>query len=93
MVSYNLHRREERVGVTMTVLTIQLSDQDYQRLQKTARDAGKSVQEVIQDWIAELPDEKATFDITQDPLYQFEGYDSDALEDLASDLDSYLYRA
>ena len=75
----------------MTVLTIQLSDQDYQRLEKVARDAGKSVQEVIQEWIAELPEERPVFDITQDPIFQLEGYDSDAPENLASDLDSYLY--
>jgi hypothetical protein len=76
----------------MTVLTIQLSDQDYRRLEKIARDAGKSVQEVIQEWIAELPEGKPAFDITQDPIFQLEGYDSDAPEDLASDLDTYLYR-
>ena len=75
----------------MTVLTIQLTDEDYQRLEKTARDAGKSVQEVIQQWIAELPDETLGFDITQDPIFQLEGYDSGTPDDLAANLDSYLY--
>ena len=76
----------------MTVLTIQLSDQDYQRLEKTARDAGKSVQEVIQEWIAELPDESLEFDVAQDPIFQLEGYDSEAPDDLAANLDRFLYR-
>ncbi len=31
------------------------------------------------------------FDITQDPIYQMEGYDSDAPADLSVNLDKYLY--
>jgi hypothetical protein len=75
----------------MTILTIQLNEKDYERLEKTAQQAGKSVQDVIQDWIAELPDTDLSSELAQDPIYQFDGYDSDAPPDLASNLDSYLY--
>jgi hypothetical protein len=78
----------------MTVLTIQLTDHDYERLQKMAEESGRTVQDVIQDWIAQMPHAQplSGIDITQDPIYQFEGYDSDAPTDLAENLDKYLYR-
>jgi hypothetical protein len=76
----------------MTVLTIQLTDQDYQRLEKTAREAGKSIEEMVQQLIAELPGDIAELDVIHDPLFLFEGYDSDGPEDLAANHDTYLYR-
>ncbi|MCL4506088.1 MAG: hypothetical protein M1434_09705 [Chloroflexi bacterium] len=76
----------------MTVLTIQLSDEDYQRLEKTAREAGKTVQDVIQDWIAELPETSRQIDLSRDPIYLFEGYDAAAPVDLAENPDAHLYQ-
>jgi hypothetical protein len=32
-----------------------------------------------------------TFDVTQDPIFQMEGYESDAPTDLSANLDQYLY--
>jgi hypothetical protein len=75
----------------MTKLTIQLTDNDYHRLDKAAKRAGKSVQSLIYEWILQLPEFEETFDVTQDPVFQMEGYDSEAPEDLSVNLDKYLY--
>ena len=71
--------------------TIELPETDYQRLMNAAEKLGKSVQVLIHEWITQLPDVDETFDVTQDPVFQMEGYDSDAPADLATNLDSYLY--
>lgn len=71
--------------------TIELPETDYQRLMNAAEKLGKSVQVLIHEWITQLPDVDETFDVTQDPVFQMEGYDSDAPVDLAVNLDSYLY--
>ena len=60
----------------MAQLTIELSDADYQR------------QEQIRQFLPELEE---TFDVTQGPVYQMEGYDSEAPDDLSVNLDKYLY--
>jgi len=75
----------------MTTVTIQLMETDYQRLEKAAERAGKSVQALIYEWIAQLPEVEEFFDITQDPVFQMEGYESDAPADLSVKLDKYLY--
>jgi hypothetical protein len=75
----------------METLTIQLVEADYQRLKKAAEEAGKSIQALIYEWIDQLPALEEDFDITQDPLFNIEGFDSEAPEDLASNLDHYLY--
>ena len=75
----------------MTQLTIQLDDTDYQRLERTASQLGKSMQAMIQEWIAQLPSPSEPFDVTQDPIFQMEGYDSDAPPDLATNVDQYVY--
>ncbi|MGA1869374.1 MAG: hypothetical protein ACMUJM_12615 [bacterium] len=76
----------------MTKLTIKLKENDYQRLKKVAESAGKSIQVFIYEKIIQLTDSKVeAFDITQDPVFTMEGYDSEAPEDLSSDLDKYLY--
>jgi predicted DNA-binding protein len=74
----------------MTELTIQLSDTSYQRLEKIARRMDKSINTLIDDLINHFSDEE-DFDVTQDPVYLMEGFDSDAPRDLASNLDKYLY--
>ena len=76
----------------MVKLTIQLMETDYQRLEKAANRAGKSVQSLVYEWIAQLPEVEESFDVTQDPVFQMEGYDSDAPADLSLNLDKYLYK-
>ena len=34
---------------------------------------------------------KGPFDVTQDPIFQMEGYESNAPADLSTNLDQYLY--
>ena len=75
----------------MAQLTIQLSDTDYQLLEKTAGQLGKSVQVMVQEWIAQLSPLQESFDVTQDPVFQMQGYDSDAPSDLATNADQYVY--
>lgn len=76
----------------MAQLIIELSDADYQLLEKSAQRIGKAVQTLVQEWIRQLlPEAEETFDVTQDPVYQMEGYDSEAPGDLSVNLDKYLY--
>ena len=75
----------------MTSLTIQLMETDYLRLVKAAEKVGKSVQALIYEWIAQLPEIEQSFDVTKDPVFQMEGYDSEAPPDLSVDLDKYIY--
>ena len=75
----------------MATLTIQLPETDYQYLKKAAKRAGKSVQAFVYEWITQLPEVEEPFDVTQDPIFQIEGYESDAPPDLSLNLDQYLY--
>ena len=47
--------------------------------------------ELIHDWIVRLPDVEESFDVSQGPVFQMEGYESDAPADLSVNLDKYLY--
>ena len=75
----------------MTNISLQLIDNDYERLDKRARQLGKSVQALIYDWISQLPDDEEFFDVTGDPVFTMEGYESKAPVDLAANLDKYIY--
>jgi hypothetical protein len=74
----------------MTKLTLHLMETDYQRLEKAAQRAEKSVQAFIYEWILQLPAEEA-YDVTQDALFHIAGYESNAPTDLSIHLDQYLY--
>ncbi len=75
----------------MTEFVITLTTRDSQRLEQAALRNGKSAQTLVQEWIARLLDSNADFDIEQDPIFQMQGYDSQAPSDLAANLDHYLY--
>ena len=77
----------------MTQLTIELMEFEYQRLLKTAEECGKSIQILIHEWISQLPEAEVenAYDVTQDPLFKLEGYDSNAPADLSVQIDKYLY--
>lgn len=75
----------------MTNLTIQMIDIDYKRLLKAAEQVNKSVQAFINEWISTLPEVDESFDVTQDPVFQMEGYESDAPSDLSINIDKYIY--
>ncbi len=75
----------------MAMVNIELFETDYQRLVQVASQFGKPVQEFLHDWIAHLPEVNDTVDVTQDPVFQMEGYDAEAPSDLSVNLDTYLY--
>ena len=75
----------------MAQLTIELMEFEYQRLLKIAEECGKSVQILIHEWISQLPSVEESYDITQDPIFNMEGYDSNAPADLSVNIDKYLY--
>jgi hypothetical protein len=75
----------------MNRLTIQLKDSDYQNLLKVANTMGKSVNELISEWIAHLPKIGGNYKATKDPIYKMEGYDSQAPVDLSIHSDKYIY--
>jgi hypothetical protein len=58
----------------MATLTIQLPEITYQRLEKAAEQADKSIQDFIYEWINQLPEIEEPLDVAQDPVFQMEGY-------------------
>lgn len=75
----------------MTKVTIKLKENDYQRLKKAAKLAGKSVQVFIYERVTRLLDNFESFDITKNPVFKMEEYNSEAPANLFSNLDKYLY--
>ncbi len=75
----------------MTTVAIELIETDYKRLEHTAKKMGTSVQGILHEWISQLPEVDKFFDVTKDPVFQMEGYDSEAPPDLSTHLDDYLY--
>jgi hypothetical protein len=75
----------------MADLVIHLQDSDYERLKRAADRAGKSIQALMYGMILELSENDEEADVTKDPLYSMEGFDSDAPSDLSIDHDRYLY--
>jgi len=75
----------------MTQLILELPELYYSRLENEAKRAGIGIEKLILDWISKLPEADETFDITSDPLYNFEGFETDAPDDLSLKADEYLY--
>jgi len=78
--------------VAMADLLLHIVDSDYQRLQKAAQRAGKSIGDLVHELIATHPLKEDPFDVTNDPLYLFEGFEVKAPPSLASQVDRYLYK-
>ncbi len=80
----------------MEKLTIQLMESDYKHLEKAANIYGVSVPDLIHGWVTQFYPQsqeiEESFDVSKDPVFQMEGYDSDAPEDLSVNLDRYLYK-
>jgi hypothetical protein len=75
----------------MAQLTIELMEFEYQRLLKTAEECGQSIQILIHEWISQLPAVEESYDVLKDPIFNLEGYDSNAPFDLSVQIDKYLY--
>ena len=70
---------------------LELPDLYYQRLEKEAARLGKAIEGLILEWILQFPETEGKSDFTQDPLYNFEGFESSAPTDLSINADKYLY--
>jgi hypothetical protein len=75
----------------MTELTISLVESDYIRLEHIAKIEGKSIQGLVQNWVDKMLDITEPFDVTQDPIFLMEGYESDSPSDLSINADKYIY--
>ncbi len=75
----------------MTQLTLELPDLYYQRLEKESIRVGKAIERLILEWILQFPETEENFDPSHDPLYNFDGFESDAPADLSINADKYLY--
>lgn len=75
----------------MTQLVLELPNLYYQQLAKEANRAGRTIQLFVLEWISHLSEMDESFDIGQDPLYTFEGFESNAPTDLSIHTDNYLY--
>ena len=75
----------------MAELTINLIESDYLRLEQMAKVEGVSIQELVKDWLDRMLDLTEPFDITQDPIFLIEGYESDSPSDLSINVDKYIY--
>jgi hypothetical protein len=75
----------------MTELIINLTETDYKRLEEVAKRTDMSIQALIHDWITKLSEVDESYDVTQDPIFQMEGYESEAPTDLSVNIDMYLY--
>jgi hypothetical protein len=75
----------------MAKLTIQLEEADYRHLVNIANRFGKSIEELFQEWVSQLPKVEEGYDFAEDPIFQMEGYESNAPTDLSINIDDYLY--
>lgn len=75
----------------MAQLTLELPDLYYQQIEKEAIRAGKAKERLILEWIIQLADAETSDDFTKDLLYNFEGFDTEAPDDLSIKTDEYLY--
>ena len=75
----------------MAQLIVDLPDLYYKRLEQESQRLGEAIESMIVRWISELPEIEDDFDITSDPLFNFEGFESQASDDLSINADDYLY--
>ena len=75
----------------MVQLIIDLPELYYKRLEQESQRLGEAIESVIVKWISELPEIEDDFDITSDPLFYFEGFESQAPDGLSINADDYLY--
>lgn len=70
---------------------LELPESYYRRLEKESSRVGKAIERLIFEWILQFPETDESFDLTQDQLYNFEGFESNAPDDLSINADKYLY--
>jgi len=70
-------------------INLTLNNKDFKKLENIAKNTGKSIQELASNVLHQYSVDIER--IKNDPLYQMEGYDSNAPTDLAANHDYYLY--
>ena len=75
----------------MAQLTITLPDEEFQRANQAAKRVGKSIESFVKELIAKIAEDENAIDIAKDPLYKFEGFESEAPPDLSVNVDKLLY--
>lgn len=74
---------------------LHLDDMEYQYLKDLARSEGKSIAQLIRDWIKEKRQQKekkkATKKYLKDPFFKMYGLFSSGRSDMGKNFDDYLY--
>jgi len=78
----------------MSTLTLELSDEQLQKLEYIAQKRGTSIQALmtamINDFAAQSEGDDV-YDVTQDPIYNIKSHETGAPTDLSQHADDYLY--
>jgi len=75
----------------MNEITIKLWDTEYKRLDRIAKQSGKTIETLVREWILHFAENERFIDVTKDPIYTMGGSDLDGPEDLSINIDSYIY--
>ena len=70
---------------------LHLDDSQYQFLKDLAKKEGKSIAQIIRDWIEERRKKKAKKKYVNDPFFKIIGIGSSGRPDMARNFDDYLY--
>lgn len=68
-----------------------LEDSQYHYLKDLARSKGKSIAQIIREWIEEKRKKKAAKKYEDDPLFKMRGIFSSGRPDMGRNFDDYLY--
>lgn len=70
---------------------LHLDDSQYQFLKTLARSEGKSIAQVIRDWIEEKKKKGGAKKYEKDPFFKMRGLFSSGRADMGKNFDDYLY--
>jgi hypothetical protein len=76
----------------MSTLTLELSDTQFQKLERLAQQRGTSLDALVREVLDDLA-AQSDYDITQDSLYNIKAHETGAPADLSQHADHFLYGA
>jgi hypothetical protein len=76
----------------MSTLTLELSDTQFQKLERLAQQRGTSLDALVREVLDGLA-AQSDYDITQDSLYNIKAHETGAPADLSQHADHFLYGA
>lgn len=77
----------------MSTITLELSPEHMQALERAARERGMSISAVIVELIDRIPRLAQAGDIIHDSIFNIRAHDTGAPTDLSENADRYLYGA